>query len=116
MLGACRIKSETKATVVRYCNRYGESMKIMTEAYCKRCPFYDNRLGYLEDSNPYWQSNPSACVCATCSHRIECEQNGPKPLSECIKEEILARHPNLNPETIKRILVALGTSHDKAKQ
>ncbi len=81
-------------------------MKIMTKEYCERCPFFNHNLGYIEAGAPYWQKYPANCVCAKCPHRTECEQQGPRQLSECIKEEILDRVND--PAILRKILKALG--------
>ena len=54
-------------------------MKIMTEEYCRQCPWFIEGIGFLEASDPYWKQVPHAkCVCKKCPEKVNCETNGSK--------------------------------------
>jgi hypothetical protein len=61
-------------------------MEIMTEEYCRQCPFFIPDLGYLKADDPYWKTRPdNHCVCAACPRRQDCERDGPpEDISFCI--------------------------------
>lgn len=65
-------------------------MEIMTEEYCRQCPWFDKKLGYLQADHLYWKDNPDKpCLCKVCDRRLICERDGP------IKEYILICFENL---------------------
>ncbi|KKN40506.1 hypothetical protein LCGC14_0732950 [marine sediment metagenome] len=53
-------------------------MKVMTEEYCRQCPWFTEGIGYLGSDDPYWKSHPSACMCKMCPSRGKCEAEGPR--------------------------------------
>ncbi len=67
-------------------------MKIMTEEYCRQCPFFVEHIGYRGKDDPYWKEHPAECACKECPDREHCEQYGPKTLLECMKSEMIRRH------------------------
>lgn len=87
--------------------RQNDNMKIMTQEYCERCPWFNHSLGYLEDSD-YWESHKSGCACQDCTYRQECEATGPKDLLTCLvlglderRAKVLEKHPEIL-EKLKR--------------
>ncbi len=53
-------------------------LAIMTEEYCRQCPWFHEKLGYLPAEHPHWKNTPdNKCVCRNCSRRFLCERDGP---------------------------------------
>ncbi|MBA7678907.1 hypothetical protein ES703_87186 [subsurface metagenome] len=59
--------------------------KIMTEEYCRTCPFFNEHLDFLEQDDPYWGEHPELkCVCKDCPRREACEAGANKDFLLCM--------------------------------
>ncbi|MBA7567365.1 hypothetical protein ES708_09076 [subsurface metagenome] len=50
--------------------------EVMTEEYCRQCPWFMKELGWLDNADPYWQDHDSKCMCKDCPNRQRCESQG----------------------------------------
>lgn len=59
--------------------------EIMTEEYCRTCPFFNEESGYLEPDDPYWKEHLELkCVCKDCPRREMCESSTNKDFLLCM--------------------------------
>ena len=59
--------------------------EIMTEEYCRICPFFNDNLGFLGQDDPYWEEHPELkCVCKDCPHREACESGSNRDFRLCM--------------------------------
>lgn len=85
-------------------------MKIMTKEYCEACPWFDHKLGYLEESDPYWESDKARCACQDCAYRQECEATGPKDILTCLVLALSEHHRRIleeHPDALNKLKSAL---------
>lgn len=60
--------------------------EIMTEEYCRTCPFFNEEMGYLGQDDPYWKEHQELdkCVCKDCPRREMCEAGANKDFLLCM--------------------------------
>ncbi|MBA7571612.1 hypothetical protein ES708_13378 [subsurface metagenome] len=95
-------------------------MEIMTKEYCEACPWFNHALGYLEESDPYWETQKTRCACQDCTYRQECEATGPKDILTCLVLALSEHHVRVlkeHPEAFNRVkLLLLGKQRSGAER
>lgn len=93
-------------------------MEIMTKEYCQACPWFNHALGYLKESDPYWELH-KGCACQDCAYRQECEATSPKDVLTCLvlglsehRVRVLREHPEAS-NRLKLLLLGKQRSEEE---